>query len=92
LGVDRRLLLFSAGDQPRVIWIGSAGDVYAQPVRQLLVTSCRLSGGQWQISLSSRPLGIRLSAGLVASYSAYFEPLLAMLGHSPLTTHHSPLT
>jgi hypothetical protein len=92
LGVDRRMLLFSAGDQPRVLWIGTASDVYAQPVRQLLATGCRLSGGQWQVSLASRPLGIRLSAGLVASYGAYFEPLLAMLGHSPHTAHQSPLT
>jgi hypothetical protein len=80
LGVDRRMLLFSTGDQPRVLWIGTANDVEAQPVRQLLATGCRLIGGQWQVSLVSRPIGIRLSAGLVASYLAYFDPLLTILG------------
>ncbi|MBW8884729.1 MAG: hypothetical protein JF612_08130, partial [Planctomycetia bacterium] len=92
LGVDRRMLLFSASDQPRVLWIGTATDVHVQPMRQLLATGCRLSGGQWQVSLASRPLAIRLSAGLVASYAAYFEPLLSMLGQTSFTTHHSPLT
>jgi len=80
LGVDRRMLLFSAGDQPRVLWIGTSSDVHAQPVRQLLATACRLSGGQWQVPMASRPLAIRLSAGLVASYTSYFEPLLLTLG------------
>src|SRR4029079_9043767 len=77
LGVDRRLLLFSAGDQPRVIWRGNPGDVHAEPQRQLLVTNCRLTGGQWQWPSSVQPLGIRLPAGLVASYGTYFRPLLA---------------
>ncbi len=80
LGIDRRMLLFSAGVQPRVLWIGTANDVSAQPVRQLLATGCRLSGGQWQVSLASRPLAIRLSAGLVASFGSHFEPLLSLLG------------
>jgi len=79
LGVDRRLLLFSAGEQPRVVWRGSPRDVYAEPVRQLLATNCRLTGGQWQLG-GTEPLAIRLPAGLVASYAAYFRPLLVMLG------------
>jgi len=79
LGVDRRLVLFSAADQPRVIWSAKAGEVHSEPIRQLLATSCRLTGGQWQIS-SPHPLAIRLSAGFAGSYSSYFGPLLMMLG------------
>src|SRR5262245_19451105 len=67
LGVDRRLVLFSAGDQPRVVWRGRPGDVSAEPVRQLLATSCRLTGGQWQLHGSVQPLAIRVPAGGVAS-------------------------
>jgi hypothetical protein len=81
LGVDRRLLLVAAGNQPRVIWRGSPGDVHAAPLRQLLATYCRLTGGQWELA-GPTPLAIRLPAGLVASYSTYFRPLLMMLGRS----------
>jgi len=79
LGIDRRLVLFSAADQPRVIWSAKAGDVHAEPIRQLLATNCRLTGGQWQIQ-APQPLAIRLSAGFAGSYSNYFGPLIAMLG------------
>src|SRR4029079_11957337 len=78
LGVDRRLLLFSAGDQPRVVWRGNPSDVHAEPLRQLLATSCRLTGGQWQVAGAAPPLAIRLSAGLAGSYGNYFRPLLVM--------------
>jgi hypothetical protein len=81
LGVDRRLLLFSVGHQPRVVWRGSSSDVWAEPVRQLLTTSCRLTGGQWQLADGMLPLAMRLPAGLVASYGVYFRPLLSFLAH-----------
>jgi hypothetical protein len=92
LGVDRRLMLLSAGDQPRVIWTGTASDVRAEAIRQLLATGCRLTGGQWQLPGGEKPVAIRLSAGLVASYAAYFQPLLTLLGHAPATTRDSRLT
>jgi hypothetical protein len=79
LGIDRRLVLYSAADQPRVIWSAKAGEAHAEPMRQLLATSCRLTGGQWQIP-APHPLAIRLSAGFAGSYSSYFGPLLSMLG------------
>jgi hypothetical protein len=79
LGIDRRLLLFSAADQPRVIWSGKAGGVHAEPIRQLLATSCRLTGGAWQMP-APHPLAIRLSAGFAGSYSSYFGPLLSVVG------------
>jgi hypothetical protein len=92
LGVDRRVLLFSAGDQPRVIWRGSPGDVHAEPLRQLLATNCRLTGGQWQLTGDSRPLAIRLPAGLVASYGTYFRPLLVLLGQAAGTAEEPAVT
>ncbi len=79
LGIDRRLLLFSAGEQPRVIWNATAAEVHVEPCRQLLATGCRITGGKWELP-QPHPLAIRLSAGFAGSYSTYFAPLLSMLG------------
>ena len=82
LGLDRRMLLFAAGEEPRVIWQAEASQVQAEPIRQLLATSCRLSGGQWQMGGGNHPLGIRLNSGLGTSYGAHFRPLLDVVGRS----------
>jgi hypothetical protein len=79
LGTSRRMQLVSAGDQPRVVWQAERGQVRAEPIRQLLATSCRLTGGQWQIAAGPRPVAIRLNAGLAASFGAYFRPLLEVI-------------
>jgi hypothetical protein len=86
LGIGQRLILFAAGDQPRAIWRGSCGDVHAEQTRQLLVTSCRLTGGQWQLSGGAPPLALRLPTGLMSSYAAYFKPLLSLLGKPAAAT------
>jgi hypothetical protein len=80
LGVGQRLILFSIGDQPRVVWRGAPGTVHAEAGRQLLATHCRLTGGQWQAPAIVQPLAIRLNGGLVANYSQFFRPLLSLLG------------
>ncbi len=79
LGIDRRLLLFSAGEQPRVIWNAAAAEIHVEPCRQILATGCRITGGKWELP-KPHPLAIRLSAGFAGSYSTYFAPLLSMLG------------
>jgi hypothetical protein len=79
LGVDQRLLVFTAGSQPRVIWRGSPRDVDIEVSRQLLGASCRLTGGQWQVPGHVQPLAIRIGASIVGSYGANFRPLLAMI-------------
>jgi hypothetical protein len=86
LGIGQRLILFAAGDQPRAIWRGTPADVHAEQTRQLLVTSCRLTGGQWQLSGGALPLAIRLPTGLMSSYAAYFKPLLSLLGKPAAAT------
>ncbi|HZN32384.1 MAG TPA: hypothetical protein VFB80_01145 [Pirellulaceae bacterium] len=83
LGVDQRLILFAAAEQPQVIWRGTPRDVHAEQARQLLGSSCRLTGGQWQTNGRSQPLAIRLPAALMSSYAGQFRPLLEMLGNSP---------
>ena len=80
LGVDQRLLVFAAGNQPRVIWRANAADAHAEGARQLLAASCRLTGGQWQLAGNVQPLAIRVTASLGTSFGAYFKPLLTMLG------------
>jgi len=77
LGVGLRLVLFTAGEQPKVLWRGDAS-VHAEQSRHLLLTSCRLTGGSWLIEGAS-PLAIRIPTGLVSSYAKFFRPLLAML-------------
>ena len=79
IGVGNRLLLFTASAQPRVIWRGRTGDVRMETTRQLWGTSCRLTGGEWQLPSVVKPEAIRLTATLIAGYGPYFEPLLNML-------------
>lgn len=83
LGFDHRLLLFVAGKQPRVVWRAAASTVRAEPARQVLVSACRLTGGQWQLAGPSHPAAIRLPAAMMASYATYFRPLLSLLGRPP---------
>jgi hypothetical protein len=83
LGVGQRLLLFAAGDQPRVVWRGQAGRVHAEGTRQLLIAGCRLTGGEWLGETGARPLAIRLRAPLAGSYNSHFGPLLAMIDGRP---------
>lgn len=76
LGAGQRLVLFAPGPQPRVLWRGDLS-VRAEQGRNLLVSHCRLNGGVW---ISQAQAGsIRIPAGLMASYAAYFRPLLAMV-------------
>lgn len=79
LGIDGRLLLFSAGDQPRVVWNAAGGELHVEASRQLLATGCRITGGKWDMP-TPHPLAIRLSAGFAGSFSAYFGPLLSVVG------------
>jgi len=81
LGVGPRMVLFSAGEQPKVLWRGDAS-VHAEQSRNLLLTSCRLTGGSWLVDGSS-PLAMRIPTPLVSSYAAYFRPLTAMIAKRP---------
>jgi len=81
LGVGQRLVLFAAGEQPKVVWKGDA-TVHAEQTRQLLLTGCRLTGGKWLVEGAS-PLALRIATPLVGSYANYFRPLLATLQKSP---------
>jgi hypothetical protein len=80
LGAGQQLTLFAAGDQPRVVWRAAVGEVHAEHCRQMLVSSCRLTGGQWMVNGQTQPLAIRLPTSLVSTYTGYFKPLLSMLG------------
>jgi hypothetical protein len=79
LGIGSKLILFAAGNQPRVVWKAAASEVHAEQARQMLVSSCRLTGGQWLSDSEPKPLAIRLPTSLVSSYGGYFKPLLSML-------------
>lgn len=85
LGIGQRLVLFSTGEQPQVVWRGTPRDVHAEQMRQLLASQCRITGGQWQMNGAVQPLAIRLPTGMISSYAAHFRPLLSLLGAQPAT-------
>jgi hypothetical protein len=78
LGAGNRLVVFAAGREPKVLWRGDASAVHAEQSRNLLMTSCRITGGQW-LSGGAAPLAIRIPTGLVSTYTAWFGPLLGKL-------------
>jgi hypothetical protein len=78
LGAGQRLVVFSAGDEPKVLWRGEAKSVRAEQSRNLLMTSCRLTGGEW-LAGGAAPSAIRIPTGLVSTYAGWFGPLLAMV-------------
>jgi hypothetical protein len=80
LGLGQRMILFAVGLQPRVIWRGARDNVHAEQVRQVFMSACRLTGGQWQLEGQAQPLAIRVPTGLLSAYGSYFKPLLALLG------------
>lgn len=86
IGVGQRLLLFTAGDQPRVLWRATPANVRAEQVRQFLTTSCRLSGGQWHEGSGAKPVAIWLTASFGLGTGSGFAPLFAFLGRSSGTT------
>ncbi len=63
-----------------MIWRANASDVHAAACRQLLTAACRLTGGEWTLPGTEKPLAIRITATLTASFEWYFRPLLAMVG------------
>jgi hypothetical protein len=85
LGVGERVILFSAGPQPRVLWRGARHNVHAESQRQLLANSLRVTGGQWLLNGSPQPLAFRLPVGIIGSLGTYFQPLLALLGEPAAT-------
>ena len=87
LGVGQRLILFVAGDQPRVVWRGMAADVHAEQVRQVLLSQCRLTGGKWELNGAGEGIAIRVPSGLMSGFGIYFRPLLEMLGRGGGAEH-----
>ena len=81
LGAGQRIVLFAAGEQPKVVWQASAS-VHADQCRNMLLTSCRVTGGEW-LTGPEHPLALRIATPLVSSYATYFRPLLAVLARQP---------
>jgi hypothetical protein len=85
LGVGERLVLFSAGEQPQVLWSAAANGVHVESTRQMLLTGCRLTGGEWKLNGEARPLAIRLSTPLIGSFATHFSPLMALIDGAAVT-------
>ena len=88
LGAGSRLVLFSTSGQSRVLWRGDE-TVQIEQSRNLLSSTCRLLGGQWLVEPPA-PVAIRIPAGLITSYTAYFRPLEEMLSHPGLHPSSTP--
>jgi hypothetical protein len=89
LGAGERLVLFTPGPQPKVIWRGDAR-AQVQTSRHLWSVNCRLTGGEWladsRLADGEAPPAIRLSAGFLNSSASYFRSLLTMLPASSIST------
>lgn len=83
LGTADRLLLFTAGAQPQVLWRGDAR-VQTSAVQKNLWTACLLTGGDWLLTDVKAPTAIRLPLPLMTTYNNYLKPLLGMI--RPTTT------
>lgn len=84
LGTADRLLLFSAGAEPQVLWRGDP-QVQATSVQKNLWTTCQLAGGEWLVAEVPKPTAIRLPLPLMTTYNNYLKPLLGMLRRSSET-------
>lgn len=82
LGTADRLILFTAGAHPQVLWRGDS-QVQTSAVQKNLWTACQLSGGEWLLTDVPRPSAIRLPLPLMTTYNNYLKPLLGMLRPSP---------
>jgi hypothetical protein len=78
LGTADRLLLFTAGAHPQVLWRGDS-QVQTSAVQKNLWTACQLTGGEWLLTDVPNPSAIRLPLPLMTTYNNYMKPLLGML-------------
>jgi hypothetical protein len=83
LGTGERLLLFTAGAQPQVLWRGDS-QVQATAVQKKLWTTCQLTGGEWLVPEVPQPISLRLPLPLMTTYNNYLRPLMGMLRPSPI--------
>jgi hypothetical protein len=84
LGTADKLLLFTAGTQPQLLWRGDS-QVQTEAVQKYLQTTCRLIGGEWLVPEVPAPTAIRLPLPLMTTYNNYLRPLLGMLRRTPAT-------
>jgi len=81
LGTAERLLLFTAGVHPQVLWRGNP-QVQATAAQKKMWTACQLSGGEWLVADVPQPQALRLPLPLMSTYNNYLKPLLGMLRRS----------
>lgn len=77
LGTADRLLLFTAGAKPQLLWRGD-GQVQVESVQKYLQTTCRLTGGEWLVADVPAPAAIRLPLPLMTTYNNYVKPIQGM--------------
>ncbi|WP_254513303.1 hypothetical protein [Anatilimnocola floriformis] len=82
LGTAERLLVFTAGIEPQVLWRGDP-QVQATAIQKNLWTACQLTGGEWLMPDVPQPLSIRLPLPLMSTYNNYLKPLTGMLRRGP---------
>lgn len=78
LGTGDRLILFTAGAKPQVVWRGDS-QVQAVAVQKKLWTTCQLTGGEWLLTEVPQPAALRLPLPLMTTYNNYLRPLLGTL-------------
>lgn len=79
IGINERLVLFTAERQPRCLWTAERGSVELSQAGSFLNRAVVLKGGAWQLDADVSPAGIRLAAPLIPQPS-YFKPLADWVG------------
>lgn len=85
LGVGKRLVLFSVGGQPKLLWRGE-GDVSVELERGYLACSCRITGGKWLADGDVPAPTVRIAGGMLSTMANHFRPLVAIAGGSSAAT------
>lgn len=69
------LLVFSAGERPRLWWRGKRGSVTVEQQRTMLASACKLAGGEWAPNPSLGGAVWKIATPLMHSWGVYFRPL-----------------
>lgn len=75
VGVADRLIVFTVGERPLLLWRAD-GDAVAERVRGYLSGDVRLRGGKWLGDVRNEQPAVRVGGPMMGRHDAYFRPLL----------------
>jgi hypothetical protein len=81
VGTDQRLLLIAEA-HPQLIATSSLTGLSATKGEGLVVSECKLNGGQWALpgEENTFPLDLTIPGGMMTRFDSWFRPLLEVVG------------